>query len=413
MMNIPNFIPVRQIFPDRPGVDLSVAIPTCMEVFRSKISPGSRIAIGVGSRGITGYREQILEVLRTIRDSGAEPFLFPAMGSHGGGTASGQREVLASYGITEANMGCEIRCSMDVEEIGKTTSGVEVACSSEVLRADGILLINRIKPHTDFFGTLGSGLVKMSVVGLGKQVGATRFHLAAMQFGYQESLQAIAEHMFRNTPLLGGVAILEREDHQTAEVHGIPAEDLLQREPELLQKARSMMPTLPFETIDLLIIDEIGKNISGAGMDPNITQRSIHGYSSLPIPPDERRPFVKRIYVRDLTDETHGNGIGIGMADAISDRLLSKLDREKTFRNALTALTPQSAKMPIDFKKDSLAIQAMLDSLPIVGGPGEAKVVRIKNTLELTELTVTQNLFAEATRAGRIVASQHVWPSLV
>lgn len=412
MMNIPNLIPVRQIFPDRPGVDLSVAIPTCMEVFRSKISPGSRIAIGVGSRGITGYREQILEVLRTIRDSGAEPFLFPAMGSHGGGTASGQREVLASYGITEANMGCEIHCSMDVEEIGKTTSGVEVACSSEALRADGILLINRIKPHTDFFGTLGSGLVKMSVVGLGKQVGATRFHLAAMHFGYQESLQAIAEHMLRNTPLLGGIAILEREDHQTAEVHGIPAEGLFEREPELLQKARAMMPTLPFETIDLLIIDEIGKNISGAGMDPNITHRSIHGYSSLPIPPDERRPFIKRIYVRDLTDETHGNGIGIGMADAISERLLSKLDQEKTFRNALTALTPQSAKIPIVFKTDLAAIRAMLESLPLSDRTGGLRIVRIKNTLELTELAITGPLFEELRGTGRLRESDCEWPGL-
>ncbi|MCU0717407.1 MAG: [Fe-S]-binding protein [Pirellula sp.] len=412
MMNIPNFIPVRQIFPDRPGVDVSVAIPRCMEEFRSKISPGSRIAIGVGSRGITGYREQILKLLKTIRESGAEPFLFPAMGSHGGGTESGQREVLASYGITETNMGCEIRCSMSVEEIGKTPSGIEVACSSEALRAHGILLINRIKPHTDFFGTLGSGLVKMSVVGLGKQVGATRFHLAAMQFGYQESLQAIAEHMLRNTPLLGGIAILEREDHQTAEVHGIPAEDLLEREPELLQKARAMMPTLPFETIDLLIIDEIGKNISGAGMDPNITHRSIHGYSSLPIPPDERRPFIKRIYVRDLTDETHGNGIGIGMADAISERLLSKLDREKTFRNALTALTPQSAKIPIVFKTDLAAIRAMLESLPLSDRTGGPRIVRIKNTLELTELAITGPLFEELRGTGRLRESDCEWPDL-
>lgn len=412
MMNIPKLIPVRQNFPTRPRVELSTAIPRCLEPFRSRVSRGSRIAIGVGSRGISGYRDQILEIVRTIRTWDGVPFLFPAMGSHGGGTDSGQREVLDSYGITEAAMGCEIRCSMSVEEIGRTPSEIEVVCSTEALRADGILLINRIKPHTDFFGTLGSGLLKMSVVGLGKQAGATRFHLAAMRFGYQESLQAIAEHMIRNTPLFGGIAILEGEDHQTTEVYGIQAEDFLSREPELLQRARAMMPTLPFESIDLLIIDEIGKNISGAGMDPNVTQRSIHGYSSLPIPPDERRPFVKRIYVRDLTDETHGNGIGIGMADAISGSLLSKLDREKTFRNALTALTPQSAKIPIVFESDLAAIRAMLESLPLTGRTGEPRIVRIKNTLELTELAITDPLLEELRGTGRLRESDFVWPVL-
>lgn len=412
MMNIPTLIPVRQIFPERSAVDLSVTIPKCLECFQSQISPGSRIAVGVGSRGISGYREQILEVLKTIRQWQGEPFLFPAMGSHGGGTDSGQRDVLASYGITESAMECEIRCSMSVEEIGRTPCGIEVVCSSEALRADGILLINRIKPHTDFFGTIGSGLVKMSVVGLGKQVGATRFHLAAMKFGYQEALQRIVEHILCNTPLLGGIAVLEGEDHQTTEVHAISSSDFSTKEPELMQRARAMMPTLPFDTIDLLIIDEIGKNISGAGMDPNVTQRSIHGYSSLPIPPDDRRPFVKRIYVRDLTQETHGNGIGIGMADAISSHLLSKLDLKKTFRNALTALTPQSAKIPIAFDDDSTAIRTMLESLPEDGGRGEARVVRIKNTLELSEIAVTRPLMEEAVRAGRVVESKYVWPAL-
>lgn len=410
-MQLPDLIPVQQTFPKRPDADFVSIIPASLASFRSQIQEGSRIAIGVGSRGITGYREHIWTVIKTLRSWRAEPFLFPAMGSHGGGTDAGQREVLASYGITEETMGCEIRCSMEVEEIGGTSQGIAVVCSSEALRADGILLVNRIKPHTDFFGSLGSGLVKMSVVGLGKQVGATRFHLAAMRLGYEPALLSIADHMRRHTRLLGGIGLLEGEWHQTVEIHSVQADEMVDRERELLAKAKVMMPTLPFDTIDLLIIDRIGKDISGAGLDPNVTQRSIHGYSSLPLPPDERRPFVKRIYVRDLTDATHGNAIGIGMADVVNSRLLSKLDREKTVRNALTALTPQSAKIPIAMDTDREAIEAMLASLPIED-VRTAKVVRIANTLELGEMAISENLFAEALHAGKVEPSSTTWPAL-
>jgi hypothetical protein len=411
MMQLPELIPVQQKFPKRPDADIATIIPASLELFRPQIRGGSRIAIGVGSRGITGYRDQISIVIETLRTWQVEPFLFPAMGSHGGGTDAGQREVLASYGITEESMGCEIRCSMEVEEIGMTSQGIGVVCSSEALRADGILLVNRIKPHTDFFGSLGSGLVKMSVVGLGKQVGATRFHLAAMRFGYEQALLSIADHMRRHTQLLGGIALLEGERHQTVEIHAVQAAEMVSRERELLSKAKAMMPTLPFDTIDLLIVDRIGKDISGAGLDPNVTQRSIHGYSSLPIPPDARRPFIKRIYVRDLTDATHGNAIGIGMADVVSNRLLSKLDRAKTVRNALTALTPQSAKIPIAMDTDREAIESMLASLPI-DDVRTAKVVRIANTLELGEMVISESLLTEALLSGKVERSSTVWPAL-
>ncbi len=331
-------------------------------------------------------------VLAAIRSAGGEPFIIPAMGSHGGATPEGQREVLASYGITEAAMGVPIRDSLEVREVGATSDGVPVFCSTEAFAADGIVLVNRIKPHTDFFGTLGSGLLKMCVIGLGKRTGATAMHLAATQHGYERVIRAMAAVLLENAPVLGGIAILENQFHDTARLLAIPRHEMATAEDALLVEARALMPLLPFDEIDLLIVDRIGKNISGAGMDPNVINRSVHGYDSLPMRGDRTAPFIRRIFVRGLTAETHGNAIGIGMADATTTRLVREMDLRATTINSLTALTPQSAKIPIAFETDREAIERMLASLPLTD-PRAARIVRIADTLSLAEMEVSEPLW--------------------
>jgi hypothetical protein len=392
MDSLPKMIRVRQRFAPTVPLDIPKAIGGEFDKLRPFIHPDDRIAVGVGSRGITNLAPIVSAVIGQIKRIGAKPFIIPAMGSHGGATPEGQREVLASYGVTEESMGVSIRDSLEVRQVGVTHNGTPAFCSTEALAADGILLINRIKPHTDFFGTLGSGLIKMSVIGLGKRTGATAMHLAAMQYGYEETLRAIASITLRNAPVLGGIAILENQFHETARLVALHRDEMEAAESELLAAARSMMPLLPFDEIDLLIIDAIGKNISGAGLDPNVVNRGIHGYSSFPMRDDRTSPFIRRIFVRDLTPQTHGNAIGIGMADATTTRLVRSADMAKTNINALTALTPQAAKLPIAFDSDRQAIEAMLASLPL-RDPGAARIVRIADTLSVADMDVSESLW--------------------
>lgn len=395
MNPFPRILRVRQNFPTSPPLDIAATMAAEFAKLRPRISPGARIAVGVGSRGITHLAEIVAAVLAQIRAAGAEPFIIPAMGSHGGATPEGQREVLASYGITEAAMGVPILASLEVRQVGATADGVPVFCSTDALAADGIVLVNRIKPHTDFFGALGSGLVKMSVIGLGKRTGATAMHQAAMHLGYERVIRSMASVILQKTPMLGGVAVLENQFHDTARLLVLPREEIETGEDALLVEARTLMPLLPFDEIDLLIIDRIGKNISGAGFDPNVTGRSIHGYSSMLARDERPAPFVRRIFVRDLTPETHGNAIGIGMADFTTTRLVSAMDRRTTFINSLTAMTPQSAKVPIHFDTDREALDLALDSLALLDRHS-ARIVRIADTLSLAELEISEALAREA-----------------
>ena len=398
MNSLPRILRIRQNFPPTPPLDIRATLAA--EFRKLRIAPGARIAIGVGSRGITHLAEIVAALLERLRAAGAQPFIIPAMGSHGGATPAGQREVLASYGLTEAAMGVPIRDSLEVRQVGATADGVPVFASTEALAADGIVLVNRIKPHTDFFGTLGSGLLKMCVIGLGKRTGATAMHLAATQFGYERTIRAMAAVLLQNTPVLGGVALLENQFHDTARLLVLPREEMAAAEDALLVEARALMPLLPFDEIDLLIVDRIGKNISGAGMDPNVINRSIHGYDSLPLRGDRPAPFIRRIFVRGLTPETHGNAIGIGMADATTTRLVREMDPRATNINSLTALTPQSAKIPIAFDTDREALERMLASLPLPD-PRAAKIVRIADTLSLAEMEISEPLWHEVrARAG-------------
>jgi hypothetical protein len=393
MSSLPPFIRVRQNFPRPAPLDLPRALGAELEKFRPRVAPGARIAVGVGSRGITHLAEIVSLVLGFLRAAGAKPFIIPAMGSHGGATPEGQCEVLASYGITEAAMGVPIRASLEVRQVGETPDGKPVFSSTEALGADGIVLVNRIKPHTDFIGKIGSGLLKMCVIGLGKHRGAAAMHMAASEIGHERAIRTMADVLIATAPLLGGVAILENQFHETARFVVVPREQMAAAEDALVEEARGLMPLLPFDEIDLLIVDRIGKNISGTGMDPNVTNRWVDGYDSSLRRNGRPAPFIRRIFVRGLTPETHGNALGIGLADLTTTRLVRETDARITGINALTALTPQNAKMPIAFDTDREAIERALASVSLP--PAEARVVRISDTLNLVEIEVSAPLWAE------------------
>jgi hypothetical protein len=395
MSALPRFVRIRQEFPRPAPLDLRAAIATELDKLRPRVRPGARIAVGVGSRGITNLKTLVLETLAWLRAAGAEPFVFPAMGSHGGATPAGQIEVLASYDLTEATLGAPIRASLDVRQVGETADGKPVWCSVEALAADGILLLNRVKPHTDFSGDIGSGLLKMAVVGLGKRAGAAAMHLAASELGHERAIRTMAGVLLRATPLLGGLAILENQFHETARLVALDRDAMPTAEDALLVEARALMPQIPFDEIDLLIVDRMGKNISGTGMDPNVILRSIDGYSSLLRRDGRPAPYIRRIFVRDLTEETHGNAIGIGLADVTTTRLARALDPQKTFLNAFTALTPQSAKLPAYFDTDREAIERALATLPLANFAA-AKIVRIADTLSVADLEISEPLWPEA-----------------
>src|SRR5216117_1464302 len=387
----PRMLAVRQKFPVSQPLDIPAAV---QHEFRaqnvlSRWKPGAQIAVAVGSRGITNIKDIVAAVLDELKAAGAKPFILPAMGSHGGATPEGQLGVLESYGITEHSMSVPIRASMDVERIGASADGVDVFCSVEALRSDGIVLVNRVKPHTDFQGTLGSGVVKMSVIGLGKRAGAAACHAAATRLGYEPTLRSIARVVLRTAPILCGVAIVENQFHDTARIAVLKHDEIEEREKELLEEARRLMPRLPFDDIDLLIVDRIGKNISGAGMDPNVTGRWVHGYSTSLGSDNRASPMIRRIFVRDLTPETHGNAIGIGFADLTTTRLVNAMDKQVTYINALTSLTPHGAKIPIHFDADRECIAQALASLAIPD-TRQAKVIRIADTLSLVNLEVSE-----------------------
>jgi hypothetical protein len=390
----PRILRVQQNFPASPPLDLAATLTREFEKARPQIKPRARIAVAVGSRGITNLSRIVSSVLEVLRGAGAEPFIVPAMGSHGGATPEGQTEILGTYGITETAMKTPIRASMETRQLSVTEEGAPVFCSQEALSADGIVLINRIKPHTDFSGTLGSGLLKMCVIGLGKRDGAAAMHAAASRLGYERAIRSMARAILRQAPIICGVGLIENQYHETVKIAVLPREQIESAENQLFLESRDLMPKLPFEEIDLLIVDFLGKNISGAGMDPNVTGRWVHGYSSSLMRDGHPAPFVRRIFVRDLTPETHGNAVGIGLADITTSRVVQAMDRRVTCLNSLTALTPQCAKIPIHFDTDREAIERALASLAL-SDVRSARVVRIRDTLSLGDLEVSEGLAGE------------------
>ncbi len=395
MNEMPRMVRVRQRFARVAEPDVPAAVRREAGKLAAAVRPGARIAVAVGSRGITNLATIVRGTIEVLQAAGAAPFIIPAMGSHGGATPEGQRAILADYGVTDAAMGVPVRPSLEVQEIGRTAEGAAVVCSTEAMAADGIVLINRIKPHTDFQGTIGSGLLKMAVIGLGKHAGAAAMHRAASWIGHERSIRGMAKVIVARAPLLGGLAILENQFHETAKLVAIPRAEMEGAEEALLEEARTLLPRLPFEEIDLLVVDWIGKNISGAGLDPNVTNRWVQGYIGGLRREGRPAPFIRRLFVRDLTPESHGNAIGIGLADATTTRLVRGLDLRATAVNSLTSLTPGGAKIPIAFDTDREAMAAMMVSLCLDDAVRQARIVRIESTLVLTEMEISEAAWAE------------------
>lgn len=350
-----------------------------------KIEKGWRIAITAGSRGIAHYPEILATVVEEIRKAGGDPFLVPAMGSHGGATPEGQLEVLKSLGITSERVGAPIISSMEVDEVGILDNGASVHMDRAAMEADGIIVVGRVKPHTDFKGRIESGLMKMIAIGLGKQKGAEMIHWYKSE-GYHKLIPAAAKLIMNKTRVLLGLAIIENASHDIAVVKALEPEEMEAEEMKLLNKAKELLARIPFKEIDVLIVEEIGKNISGVGMDTNVTGRFW-----LPGESDPRAPDIKNIVVLDLSEETHGNAIGIGLADMTTERAVSKIDYSSTYVNCLTQGSTATAKIPPFLPNDRDAIATSIRTCGPID-PKKAKVVRIKNTLELDRMWISESL---------------------
>jgi Lactate racemase N-terminal domain len=390
-MQMPKLIEIRQAYPASPRLDVQRLLAEQFETegLNRRILPGMRVAVGVGSRGISNLKEIVQAAIRVLMAAGAQPFVIPAMGSHGGATPDGQTGVLAEYGITAESLGFPIDADMEVKTIGTASGGWEVAFSAAALRADGIVVINRIKPHTDFHGTLGSGIQKMLTIGFGKQIGASNAHRAAAHAGYEAVIREFARVALEKAPILCGIAILEDQHHQTSEIKVLRPDVIVSEEGVLLERARSLMPRLPLDEIDLLIVDQIGKEISGSGMDTNIIGREITGYSTSLRESNGTKPHIARIFARELSHATNGNGVGIGMADFTTERLVKALDLRSMYVNATTSLGLNTAKIPIHFPSDREAIDEALGSLAS-SAPDTIRIVRIVNTLSLERMLVSE-----------------------
>lgn len=396
-LSLPHMFDLFQPFPASPELNFETLLRDELEQksLLSGIKPGMRIAVGVGSRGIANLQEIVTTVLDLLRSSGAEPFIVPAMGSHGGATPSGQQAVLAEFGITPDTTGVHFETSMEVQQIGLFFDRYPVVFSSAALKADGVVIINRIKPHTDFFGNLGSGLQKMLAIGFGKHTGAINAHRAASQIGHETAIRQTAKVILQTVPVLFGIAILEDQHHQTYDVRAIPRADIAEEEDRLFAKAQELLPKLPFPLIDLLIVDEIGKEISGTGMDTNVIGRDVLGYFASLQPSQNVGTHINRIFVRDLSHATNGNGIGIGLADFTTTRLVNALNRNYTYTNALTSLGLPTAKIPMYFDTDYKAISNAVSSLALTP-PNDLRIVRIKNTLSMDHILVSERLASDA-----------------
>lgn len=392
---LPQTFRLRQNHNLPPSTPVREAVSAGLNALRHRFPQSGRIAVAVGSRGITQLPEFITAILAAVRSAGLEPFIVPAMGSHGGGTPEGQATILAGYGITPDALGAVFDTSMGTTVLGRIGGNVPVHACTAALQAAGVIVINRIKPHTDFRGPVGSGLLKMLAVGLGKKNGATAFHIAASRREPGSVVQEMARVVLSHLPIIAGIGVVEDQRHQPALIEVVAPEDFERADARLLEEAARRMPRLPFDEIDLLIVDRLGKNISGTGMDPNVINRSVEGYSCSLSHTPPKPPNVRRIFVRDLTPETHGNATGIGLADFTTRRVVDAMDRQATSLNALTALNIHGAKIPIYFDTDSECLHHAIASLAL-SDPTAARIVRIRDTLSLEEVEASTACYDEA-----------------
>lgn len=363
----------------------------------SRIQAGQRIAVAVGSRGIANHAALVRGTIEAIQSRRGDPFIVAAMGSHGGGTSDGQHRLLADYGITESAMGVPIRCDMDVDLIGVNALGRPVYWDRNALAADGVVTVGRVKPHTDFRGHYESGIVKMMVVGLGKRIGADAMHAIGVK-GLKDSMPASAEVVLAKTNYLGGLAVLENAREETAIAEIVDRDRVMTREPELLERARTLMGRLPWTALDVLIVGEIGKNYSGCGIDPNVVGRYL--VESRP-DLETNNPSITRIAALDLSPESHGNGIGVGIADLTTHRLLNDFDDNVTRTNVFTARFLWRAKKPFALPTDRDCIEAAIQTC-WQPESDDLSLAIIPNSLELSEIWANE-------AAIRSIVHRHEW----
>lgn len=391
---------IRRFYPDNSLKDVRKTCQDELQKFVGHIKKNSSIAIGVGSRGIDNIQLITKEVVDFVKSQNANPFIIPAMGSHGGATAEGQIEILNSYGITERNVGAPIRSSMDVVELPNSGIPDPVFMDKNAFQSDGIILINKIKPHTDFHSTYESGLVKMSVIGLGKERGAASIHHYGV-YGLTNLIPEVAKAIYGTGKILGGIALIENANDKTMLLQAIVGNEIIPSEPGLLKIARSNMPALPVDKIDVLLIDRMGKNLSGAGIDTNIIGRiKIFGQ------PEPGKPDIRSIVVSDLTEESHGNAIGIGLADVITQTLFGKINFEVTNKNVATSSFLERGKIPIVAENDKSALLLALRNCGLVD-EGTERIIRIKDTLHLDKLYVSDAVLDELKDDPLIEAEGH------
>ena len=391
-MALPKMMRIRQHFETPVVEDIPAAIHAELDAIdvASLVGKGDSVAVGGGSRGVANIHVVIKATIDYLKGIGAKPFVVPAMGSHGGATADGQRAVLEHYGITEETVGAPVKATMEVVEIGHTADGLPVFLDTYAAEADHLVPINRIKAHTDFSGSIESGLLKMLTIGFGKQHGASMYHRAFFHYGFEHVIRTVTGLLLDSGRVTFGVGLVENAHEQTAKVSAMRADEIMRRERELLVESKSLMGRLPFDVLDLLIVDWMGKNISGTGMDTNIIGRMMQV-----LEPEPEKPAITRIFVRNLTDDSDGNATGVGLADFTTTRLVEKMDRHATYMNGITGLGPQKSKTPFYYDTDRETIEVALSTIGLTP-PEQAKVARVESTLKLAEVDISEALIEDA-----------------
>jgi len=390
---------VRQRF-DTPRVDdVSQTVANQLDQLdiNKTVLPGQTVAVTAGSRGIANIAQILKATVDFLRALGADPFIVPSMGSHGGGTVEGQLQVLQGLGITEGSVGAKIRATMDTVVVAETSLGIPVHFDRIAHEADHVLVVNRIKPHTRFVGPIESGLHKMMLIGLGNHNGAAVYHKGILEHSFPQMIDSVAAKVLQTCGIIGGLAILENAEDETAMIEAVAPQQFAEREPQLQKLACQWLPTLPFNKTDLLIVDRIGKNISGVGMDANVVGRKYNDHAATV---DDSANCL-RIFVRSLTQETHGNASGIGMAEFTTQRCVNQIDPVKTRTNCITALHPEAAMIPITFPNDADAVEAALRTIGMIE-PANARVIQISDTLHLTQTRVSEAFFPLVEECDRL-----------
>lgn len=399
---LPSWALIRNRMDPTEVEEIDAAVAAALETVADRLPPGRRVCLALGSRGIDRIAEVTRATVAVLRSRGLEVFAVPAMGSHGGATAEGQLAVLASLGIREDTIACEIRSSMATVRIGEVEDGVPVFMDRHAIEdADFVIPINRVKPHTDFSGPVESGLLKMIAIGLGKQRGADTFHGEGFAT-FARLIPAVAAFTLRRVPIPFGLALLENGHARIRRIEAVPSESMFERERELLVEAEGYLARLPLAALDVLVLDRIGKDVSGLGMDSNVVGRYYRG-------PTGREPAIQRIIVRDLTDETEGNAVGIGMADVVLRRAAERMDTAKTYMNCITARTPEGARVAMTVDTDRQALDVAIACCLKVQA-ATARIVRMLDTKHLEWFYASEPLLAELVATGHCVVTSPVAP---